>query len=134
MAHSFTYRYHSHVSGHVSKHLLNRLRKAKKAVKDETEKPAIVKTHLRNAIIVPEMLASQLGVYTGLGYSLVEIKVMNWLRLRVIRTWCQSSHFMLLNRLSNSGSCTILAYSCRVPAREFSRLSSLRVVCLCSPT
>ncbi len=55
-------------------HLMNRLRKAKAAVTDPTLKPAIIKTHLRNAIIVPEMLGAQIGVYSGLGYYLVDVK------------------------------------------------------------
>uniref|UniRef100_A0A6A7G0B7 40S ribosomal protein S15 n=1 Tax=Hirondellea gigas TaxID=1518452 RepID=A0A6A7G0B7_9CRUS len=53
--------------------LLKRIRKAKKAAGPH-EKPAIVKTHLRNMIVVPEMVASQVGVYNGQGYILVEIK------------------------------------------------------------
>ena len=60
--------------GHVPMHLIRKLRKAKKeAGKDE--KPATVKTHLRNMIIVPEMVASVVGVYNGLSYVQVEIKV-----------------------------------------------------------
>ena len=33
-----------------------------------------INEHLRNAIILPEMLGAQIGVYNGLGYHLVEIK------------------------------------------------------------
>lgn len=44
--------------------LIKKLRKAKKEAAPN-EKPAPVKTHLRNMIIVPEMIGSQLGVYSG---------------------------------------------------------------------
>jgi len=54
-------------------HLIKRLRKAKKeAPKDG--KPATVKTHLRNMIIIPEMVASVVGVYNGKTFTQVEIK------------------------------------------------------------
>ena len=39
------------------------------------EKPAVVKTHLRNMIIVPEMVGSVVGVYNGKTFNQVEIKV-----------------------------------------------------------
>ena len=57
----------------INEHLRKRLTKAKAAATGE-EKPRIIKTHLRNAIILPEMLGAQIGVYNGLGYHLVEIK------------------------------------------------------------
>ncbi|KAL8474188.1 hypothetical protein ACS0TY_030855 [Phlomoides rotata] len=38
------------------------------------EKPALVRTHLRNMIIVPEMIGSVLGVYNGKTFNPVEIK------------------------------------------------------------
>jgi small subunit ribosomal protein S15e len=38
------------------------------------EKPATVKTHLRNMIIMPEMIGSVVGVYNGKIYVGVEIK------------------------------------------------------------
>ena len=38
------------------------------------EKPAVVKTHLRNMIIMPEMIGSVVGVYNGKTYIGVEIK------------------------------------------------------------
>merc|ERR1711953_1508893 len=53
--------------------LLKKLRKAKR----ETaygEKPEAVKTHLRNMVIVPEMIGSVVGVYNGKQYINVEIK------------------------------------------------------------
>merc|ERR1712071_600546 len=42
--------------------LLKKLRNAKKDA-PENEKPAVVKTHLRNMVIVPEMVGSVVGVY-----------------------------------------------------------------------
>ena len=54
--------------------LLKRLRKAKKAT-PEGEKPAPVKTHLRNMIIVPEMIGSVVAVYNGKVFNIVEIRV-----------------------------------------------------------
>jgi len=59
--------------GSINEHLRKRLTKAKAQAVGE-EKPRIVKTHLRNAVILPEMLGSQIGVYNGLGYHLVEVK------------------------------------------------------------
>ena len=53
--------------------LLKMLRKAKR----ETaygEKPEPVKTHLRNMVIVPEMIGSVVGVYNGKQYISVEVK------------------------------------------------------------
>jgi small subunit ribosomal protein S15e len=53
--------------------LLKKLRKSKR----ETaygEKPEAVKTHLRNMVIVPEMIGSVVGVYNGKQYINVEIK------------------------------------------------------------
>nr|ACN36781.1 unknown [Zea mays] len=38
------------------------------------EKPEPVKTHLRNMIIVPEMIGSIVGVYNGKTFNQVEIK------------------------------------------------------------
>lgn len=54
--------------------LLRKLRKAKKEA-PASEKPAIVKTHLRSMIILPEMIGSILGVYNGRVFNQVEIKV-----------------------------------------------------------
>merc|ERR1712055_1163281 len=53
--------------------LLKRLRKAKKEC-PALEKPAVIKTHLRNMIIVPEMVGSMVGVYNGKTFNQVEIK------------------------------------------------------------
>ena len=53
--------------------LIKKLRKAKKAA-PQNEKPAVVKTHLRNMIIVPEMIGSVVGIYNGKVFNQVEIK------------------------------------------------------------
>lgn len=53
--------------------LIKKLRKAKKEA-PAGEKPAIVKTHLRNMIVVPEMVGSIIGVYNGKTFNQVEIK------------------------------------------------------------
>ena len=44
--------------------LIKKLRKAKKEAAPN-EKPAVVKTHLRDMIIVPEMIGSVVGIYNG---------------------------------------------------------------------
>ena len=50
--------------------LIKKLRKAKKEA-PPNEKPAVVKTHLRDMIVVPEMIGSVIGIYNGkVGYSL----------------------------------------------------------------
>ena len=54
-------------------HSLKRLRKAKKDA-PPMEKPEVVKTHLRNMIILPEMVGSMVGVYNGKTFNQVEIK------------------------------------------------------------
>jgi small subunit ribosomal protein S15e len=51
-----------------------RLRKAKKDA-GPLDKPAVVKTHLRDTIIVPEMVGCVVGVYSGKTFNQVEIKV-----------------------------------------------------------
>uniref|UniRef100_A0A4D5RA03 40S ribosomal protein S15 n=1 Tax=Scolopendra viridis TaxID=118503 RepID=A0A4D5RA03_SCOVI len=53
--------------------LVKKLRKAKKEA-PPLEKPAVVKTHLRDMIIVPEMVGSIVGVYNGKTFNQVEIK------------------------------------------------------------
>ena len=44
--------------------LIKKLRKAKKEA-PPNEKPEVVKTHLRDMIIVPEMIGSVVGIYNG---------------------------------------------------------------------
>jgi small subunit ribosomal protein S15e len=53
--------------------LIKKLRKAKKECEDH-EKPEPVRTHLRNMIIVPEMIGSVVGVYNGKTFNQVEIR------------------------------------------------------------
>ncbi|CAJ0947914.1 unnamed protein product [Ranitomeya imitator] len=53
--------------------LLKRLRKAKKEA-PPMEKPEVIKTHLRDMIILPEMVGSMVGVYNGKAFNQVEIK------------------------------------------------------------
>merc|ERR1711976_970712 len=53
--------------------LIKKLRKKKKE-SPPNEKPDIVKTHLRNMIVVPEMTGSIVGVYNGKVFTQVEIK------------------------------------------------------------
>ncbi|SCW01351.1 LAFE_0D10660g1_1 [Lachancea fermentati] len=53
--------------------LMKKLRAAKLAA-PENEKPTAVRTHLRNMIIVPEMIGSVVGVYNGKSFNQVEIK------------------------------------------------------------
>lgn len=50
--------------------------KCKKAKKNcaAGDKPAVVKTHLRNAIVLPEMVGNIVGVYNGKTFNAVEIK------------------------------------------------------------
>lgn len=56
-----------------AKNLMLKLRNAKKAA-GPMEKPATVKTHLRNMIVLPEMIGSVAGVYNGKTFITVEIK------------------------------------------------------------
>ncbi|AET38343.1 40S ribosomal protein uS19 Ecym_2631 [Eremothecium cymbalariae DBVPG len=53
--------------------LMKKLRAAKLAT-PVNEKPSVVRTHLRNMIIVPEMIGSVVGVYNGKVFNQVEIK------------------------------------------------------------
>merc|ERR1712027_198649 len=53
--------------------LIKKLRKKKKEAA-VNEKPDVVKTHLRNMVIVPEMTGSIVGVYNGKVFTQVEIK------------------------------------------------------------
>ncbi len=54
----------------------------KKAKGDD--KPATVKTHLRSMVIIPRMVASVCGVYNGMTFIQVEIKVTVALAGRVL--------------------------------------------------
>ncbi|GMG35064.1 unnamed protein product [Ambrosiozyma monospora] len=53
--------------------LIKKLRAARLAA-GPNEKPAAVKTHLRNMIVVPEMIGSVIGIYNGKVFNTVEIK------------------------------------------------------------
>merc|ERR1712076_41307 len=53
--------------------LLTKLRNSKKNLQPG-EKPPMIKTHLRNCIVTPEMIGSIVGVYTGKEYKPVEVK------------------------------------------------------------
>ncbi|OLL23360.1 40S ribosomal protein S15 [Neolecta irregularis DAH-3] len=53
--------------------LIKKLRKAKSAAAPGS-KPETVKTHLRDMIIVPEMIGSVIGIYNGKTFNQVEIK------------------------------------------------------------
>lgn len=50
--------------------LIKKLRKAKKEA-PAGEKPEPVRTHLRNMIIIPEMIGSVVGVYNGKTFNQV---------------------------------------------------------------
>jgi len=56
-----------------TKALLTRLRKAKKNC-EPLQRPEGIKTHLRNMIIVPEMIGSVIGVYNGKCFNGIEVK------------------------------------------------------------
>jgi len=53
--------------------LIKKLRKSRREA-PPGEKPEAVKTHLRNMIVVPEMIGSIVGVYNGKTFNSVEIK------------------------------------------------------------
>lgn len=53
--------------------LIKKLRKAKSEALPN-EKPPLVKTHLRDMVILPEMVGSVIGVYSGKTFNQVEIK------------------------------------------------------------
>merc|ERR1712073_21509 len=53
--------------------LIKKLRK-KKRESPANEKPDVVKTHLRNMVIMPEMTGSIVGVYNGKVFTQVEVK------------------------------------------------------------
>ena len=54
--------------------LIKKLRKSKKACLPN-EKPEAVKTHLRDMIIMPEMVGSVVGVYQGKTFNQVRFQV-----------------------------------------------------------
>ena len=54
--------------------LIKRIRKSKAEATGE-DKPAVIKTHLRNMIVVPEMIGGVVGIHSGKVFNQVEIKV-----------------------------------------------------------
>ena len=42
------------------------------------EKPTCIKTHMRNMIVLPEMIGSVVGVHNGKTFNQVEIKVCDY--------------------------------------------------------
>ncbi|KAL0241055.1 hypothetical protein GEMRC1_006290 [Eukaryota sp. GEM-RC1] len=60
--------------GRKEKTLIEKLVKAKKACTEPGQKPDVVKTHLRNMIILPSMVGSVVGVYNGKVFNAVEVR------------------------------------------------------------
>lgn len=60
--------------------LLKKLRKSKREA-GPLDRPETVRTHLRNMVVIPEMVGSVVGVYNGKEFVTVEIKV------RVLHVW-----------------------------------------------
>lgn len=52
---------------------MKRLRKAKKEA-PPMEKPTCIKTHMRNMIVLPEMIGSVVGIHQGKTFNQIEIK------------------------------------------------------------
>ena len=53
--------------------LIKKLRAAKAAC-GPLDRPKVIKTHLRNMIVVPEMIGSMVAVYNGKEFNMVDIK------------------------------------------------------------
>eukprot|EP00658_Telonema_sp_P-2_P044124 TRINITY_DN319_c0_g1_i11.p1 TRINITY_DN319_c0_g1~~TRINITY_DN319_c0_g1_i11.p1 ORF type:complete len:176 (+),score=79.58 TRINITY_DN319_c0_g1_i11:68-595(+) len=53
--------------------LMKKVRESKKDVKIG-DKPPVIKTHLRNMLIMPEMIGGMIGIYNGKIFNAVEIK------------------------------------------------------------
>lgn len=79
--------------------LLKRLRKAKKEA-PPMEKPEVVKTHLRDMVILPEMVGSMVGVYNGKTFNQVEIKVRCFLSCGRTKEYIESLSFLDLLSIS----------------------------------
>ena len=60
--------------------LMKKLRKMKRQALDN-EKPEVVKTHLRNMIVLPEMVGSIIGVYNGKVFTQVFLLLRTFLLL-----------------------------------------------------
>lgn len=76
--------------------LIKKLRKAKKEA-PPNEKPNIVKTHLRNMIVVPEMVGSIIGVYNGKTFNQVSCLFFFLIYLGVVKE--VSKMMILMTRL-----------------------------------
>ena len=56
----------------ISWPFIDNMIQAKKAMTGEVgEKPAMVKTHLRDVVVVPEMVGSVIGIYNGKGMCFI---------------------------------------------------------------
>ena len=56
-------------------HLIAKLRKAREAVANQPGvKPATVRTHLRNMVVLPEFVDNVIGIYNGKEFVEVQIK------------------------------------------------------------
>lgn len=53
--------------------LVERVKKSKRNLQPG-ERPKLIKTHLRNAIVMPEMVGGNVAVYNGKEYKEVEVK------------------------------------------------------------
>lgn len=81
--------------------LIKKLRKAKKDA-PPGEKPDPVRTHLRNMIVVPEMIGSVIGVHNGKTFNQVEIKVRILGVFGNSMIWCLArDDWSLLRRICN---------------------------------
>ena len=52
---------------------VNKLKKAKAAAQGTLDRPEPIKTHLRNMIIVPEMIGAQVAVYNGKVFNIAAV-------------------------------------------------------------
>lgn len=66
-------RYISRDFGIKHVHLIKKLQAAREAVKGPGERPALVKTHLRSMVILPQFVDNVIGIYNG--HEFVEIQV-----------------------------------------------------------
>ncbi|OHT06781.1 40S ribosomal protein S15-5 [Tritrichomonas foetus] len=55
-------------------HLIKKLKAARDAVKGPGERPAVVKTHLRSMVVLPEFVDNVIGIYNGKEFVEVQIK------------------------------------------------------------
>lgn len=60
----------------------------------------MVKTHLRNMIVVPEMIGSVVGIHNGKTFNQVEIKVRIDLQVYVFNTHVWKSHQLMVRLIS----------------------------------